>query len=85
VSVELSEENHRLLYVPKGFAQGFITLVDSTEVTYQVSQPYSPAHGRGVRYDDPAFGIPWPVPVSVISEKDRSWPDFEAALVAEAS
>jgi dTDP-4-dehydrorhamnose 3,5-epimerase len=85
VSVELSEESFRLLYVPKGFAQGFLTLVDSTEVSYQVSQPYSPAHGRGVRFDDPAFAIPWPIPVSVISEKDRSWPDFEASLVGQLS
>lgn len=73
-SVELTASSHRMLLVPEGFAQGFQTLEDDTELFYQVSAPYSPAHGRGMRYDDPAVGIEWPLPVTEISEKDRSWP-----------
>jgi dTDP-4-dehydrorhamnose 3,5-epimerase len=70
---ELSAENGRLLYVPGGFAHGFQTLVDDVDVTYQVSHPYTPTAEGGVRYDDPAFGIEWPEPVTVISPKDASW------------
>jgi len=70
---ELSAENGRLLYVPGGFAHGFQTLVDDVDVTYQVSHPYTPAAEGGVRHDDPAFGIRWPEPVTVISPKDASW------------
>jgi dTDP-4-dehydrorhamnose 3,5-epimerase len=73
---ELSAANHRLLYVPEGFAHGFITLEDEVEVTYQVSQFYTPEAERGVRWDDPAFAIGWPRPVSVISDKDSRWPDY---------
>jgi len=80
--VELSAENYKMLYVPEGFAHGFITLQDETEATYQVSQFYTPGSERGLRYNDPAFGIEWPVEVRVISEKDKSWPDYEAALSA---
>jgi dTDP-4-dehydrorhamnose 3,5-epimerase len=76
-SVELDALSYRMLYVPEGVAQGFMTLEDATEVTYQVSAPFSPEHGRGFRHDDPAFGIEWPLKVQVISEKDRTWPDFE--------
>jgi dTDP-4-dehydrorhamnose 3,5-epimerase len=65
-----------MFYVPENFAHGFITLEENTEVFYQVSQFYSPVHERGVRYNDPAFGIKWPLDVQVISEKDKSWPDF---------
>ena len=72
----LAAEEPHLLYVPEGFAQGFQTLADDTEITYQVSAPYSPAYGRGMRYDDPAFALDWPLPVEVISERDRNWPDF---------
>ncbi|KQT60483.1 MULTISPECIES: dTDP-4-dehydrorhamnose 3,5-epimerase [unclassified Aureimonas] len=70
---ELSAENRRLLYVPKGFAHGFQTLTDDVEVSYLVSSPYTPASEGGVRFDDPLFGIEWPLPVSVISEKDAKW------------
>ncbi len=74
--VELSADNDRMLLVPAGFAHGFVTLTHDTEVTYLVSEFYAPEAEAGVRWDDPAFGIEWPVPVEVLSEKDRSWPDF---------
>lgn len=77
--VELWASDYRLLYVPEGFAQAFQTLVDDTELTYQVSQPYSPQHGRGLRHDDPAFAVTWPLPVAAISQQDRRWPDWEAS------
>lgn len=73
-SVELSATNRRALYVPPMFAHGYQTLVDATEVTYQVSQAYTPGAERGLRYDDPALGLSWPLPVSIISEKDATWP-----------
>jgi dTDP-4-dehydrorhamnose 3,5-epimerase len=74
---ELTEENHTALYVPEGFAHGFLTLADNTEVFYQMSNYYSPEHSRGVRYNDPIFGIAWPEPVTNISPKDTSYPDFD--------
>lgn len=76
--VELSAENRSALYVPALCAHGFQTLVDDTEVTYMVGDYYRPGHERGLAYDDPAFGVEWPLPVSVISEKDRTWPPFAA-------
>jgi dTDP-4-dehydrorhamnose 3,5-epimerase len=75
---ELTGENRRQLYVPEGFAHGFQTLCDDTEASYLISAFYAPEAATGVRYDDPAFTIDWPLPVTVISEKDRSWPDFVA-------
>jgi dTDP-4-dehydrorhamnose 3,5-epimerase len=71
---ELTEGNGRMLYVPVGFAHGFQTLQDDADVTYQVSYPYTPGVEGGVRHDDPAFGIDWPLPVSTISDKDAAWP-----------
>lgn len=76
LGVELSESNARMLLVPKGFAHGFVTLTDDAAVSYQVSAFYAPAAERGLRHDDPAFAIEWPVPVSDLSDKDRSWPDY---------
>lgn len=78
LGVELSPENCRLLYVPKGFAQGYQTLVDDTEVAYQMSHEYVPEAASGVRWDDRAFAIEWP-PAGrrIISDRDRAWPDFE--------
>ncbi len=76
IGVELTAENRRALYVPAGFAHGFQTLADDTEVFYQVSAFYTPGAEGGVRYDDPAFAVSWPLPVSVISAKDAAWPDF---------
>jgi len=75
-AIELSEENRRRLYIPKGFAHGFQTLRDECDIHYLISEFYSPGASSGVRYDDPAFEIQWPLPVSAISENDRSWPDF---------
>ncbi len=79
---ELSAENGRALYIPKGFAHGFQTLRDETDVLYMISHPFVPGVGDGVPYDDPAFAIPWPLPVSAINAKDRSWPRYsdEAAI-----
>jgi dTDP-4-dehydrorhamnose 3,5-epimerase len=71
---ELSEDNGTALYVPEGCAHGFITLVDDTLVSYQVSAPHNPDAERGLRWDDPAIGIGWPMEPAIISEKDRSWP-----------
>ena len=77
IGVELTEQNHKMLYVPEGFAHGYQTLTDNTEVFYHVSQFYSPESERGVRWDDPAFGIKWPETNNVvISEKDKNWPDY---------
>jgi len=78
-SFRLSAGDGRLLYVPELFAQGYQTLEDDTEVAYQVSMPYTPDHGRGMRWDDPAFDFDWPLPIETISEKDKLWPDFVPA------
>ena len=74
--VELAADSWKMVYIPEGFAHGFLTLKDRTEVFYQMSQVYVPASARGVRWDDPAFGIHWPMPVEVISDRDRNYPDF---------
>ncbi len=76
IGLDLTAGNRRMLYVPEGFAHGFQTLEDDTEVFYQMSQVYSPEHARGVRWNDPAFGIRWPLRDCVISERDRSYPDL---------
>jgi dTDP-4-dehydrorhamnose 3,5-epimerase len=75
-AVELTAQNHRMLYVPKGFAHGFQSLQDNTEVFYQMSEFYHPKSGRGMRWDDPAFQIDWPLPAVNLSEKDQCYPDF---------
>lgn len=77
--VELSTDNHRLVYLPRGFAHGYQTLTDDTDVLYFVSAPYARDRQRGVRWNDPAFGIAWPggAPTSM-SERDRQFPDFAA-------
>jgi len=74
--VELAAAGHRALYVPEGFAHGFLTLADGTEVFYQMSESYAPEHARGFRWDDPAFAIEWPQAVRTMSDRDRSYPDF---------
>ena len=77
IGAELSATSERLAYVPEGFAQGYQTLEDDTEVLYQMSHEYVPDAACGVRWDDPAVGIDWPpVPVRIISDRDRSWPDL---------
>jgi dTDP-4-dehydrorhamnose 3,5-epimerase len=73
---ELTAENHRAMYVPDYFAHGFLTLEPDSEVHYMVSAPYTPEAERGLRFDDPAIGIDWPIPVRVVSKKDRAWADF---------
>jgi dTDP-4-dehydrorhamnose 3,5-epimerase len=83
--VELSADNRRALYVPELFAHGYQALTDGAEVTYQVSEFYAPGFERGLRHDDPALGIEWPLPVSVISPKDAEWPLLaDAPLEASA-
>ena len=74
VAVELTEENRRALFVPSYFAHGFQTLVDDTELVYQISGAYAPIAERSLRYDDPRLGLSWPLPVSVISGKDSAAP-----------
>jgi dTDP-4-dehydrorhamnose 3,5-epimerase len=66
----------RMLYVPEGFAHGFLTLEDDTEVFYQMSEFYAPHAARGIRWNDPAFSVDWPAPVRIISDRDRGYPDF---------
>lgn len=76
IGAELTQENRRMLYVPEGFAHGYQTLTDQAEMYYQTSQFYAPELAVGVRYDDVAFNISWPLPVEVISEGDKKWPDY---------
>ncbi|MBI4687487.1 MAG: dTDP-4-dehydrorhamnose 3,5-epimerase [Nitrospirae bacterium] len=77
-AVELTAEKRNMLYIPEGFAHGFITLTDNTEVFYQMSEFYAQEYARGVRWNDPAFGITWPVDITVIADKDRNYSDFNA-------
>ena len=79
IGVELTADNYRMLFVPEGFAHGFITLEDNTDVTYNVTEFYTPGAERGIRWNDPAFNIQWPVEPVVISEKDQAHPDFVEA------
>jgi dTDP-4-dehydrorhamnose 3,5-epimerase len=74
--VVLSAENRTALYIPEGVAHGFQTLTDNSEVFYQMSKPYVKEYSRGVRWDDPQFGIKWPEGERIILERDRSYPDF---------
>jgi dTDP-4-dehydrorhamnose 3,5-epimerase len=80
VSANLSAENGRMLYLPEGCAHGYQTLEDATEMHYMTSCAYSPSAARGVRFDDPAFGIRWPLSPSTISEQDMSWPLMEESI-----
>jgi dTDP-4-dehydrorhamnose 3,5-epimerase len=79
VGIELSAESRQLVYIPEGFAHGFQTLTDDVEVFYQMNRDYRPKAAAGVRYDDPAFGIAWPLEVARISERDRNLADFDAS------
>ena len=76
--VELTAQNHLMLYIPTGFAHGFQTLRDDTEVLYQMASYYVPESGRGVRWNDPAFGIQWPDDERIIIARDNEYPDFRA-------
>ncbi len=77
---ELDAENRTMMYVPRGFAHGFLTLTDDAEAAYMVDAFYSPEDERGVRWDDPRFGITWPSSPAELSAKDRAWPDFDPDL-----
>jgi dTDP-4-dehydrorhamnose 3,5-epimerase len=77
--IELTADNRKALYVPQLFAHGYQTLSDDTEIVYQVDEFYAPQHERGLRYDDPALGLRWPLPVGAISKKDASWPLLRSA------
>jgi dTDP-4-dehydrorhamnose 3,5-epimerase len=78
LGVELTDGNHSMLYVPEGCAHGYLTLTDNTEIYYMVTQFYTPDAERGVRWNDPAFKIEWPISKNlVISDKDKSWPDWQ--------
>ena len=80
IAAKLTPVNHKALYVPEGFAHGFQTLADNTEVFYQMSQFYAPECARGYRWNDPSFEISWPEEISVISAKDLNLPDYADAL-----
>jgi dTDP-4-dehydrorhamnose 3,5-epimerase len=73
-AAELTADNRRMVYVPAGFAHGYLTLTDVTEAYYHASTPYAPGHESGVRWDDPAIAIQWPFEPASISDKDRAWP-----------
>ena len=77
-SVELSADNRKSIYIPEGFAHGFLTLVENCEVFYQISELFQPESIAGVRWNDPAFSIDWPGDVSIITDRDRDHPDFSA-------
>ncbi len=83
VGVELTADDGRALYIPRGFAHGFLTLADGTEVSYQMSVAHAPGHARGMRWNDPLAGVRWPGPVEVIAPRDRDYPDTPAAALAE--
>lgn len=76
-AAELSSENRHMLYIPEGCAHGFQTLTDDAEVFYQISEFYEPDAGRGVRWNDPVFGINWPLSDPILSDRDRNYPDFQ--------
>jgi len=77
IAAELTSENRRMLYVPEGFAHGFQTLIDDTEISYQISARYQPDYARGVRWNDPAFGIEWPISHPILSARDRAFADHK--------
>jgi dTDP-4-dehydrorhamnose 3,5-epimerase len=79
-AAELTADNGKMMYVPAGFAHGFQTLADQSEVFYQISEAYCPEMARGVRWNDPAFQIIWPIPNPILSMRDRGYPDFSAKL-----
>jgi dTDP-4-dehydrorhamnose 3,5-epimerase len=78
LAVELTAENHKMIYIPEGFAHGFQTLADESEVSYQISEPYVSECARGVRWNDPVFRIEWPIADPIISDRDRNFPDHQS-------
>jgi dTDP-4-dehydrorhamnose 3,5-epimerase len=83
IGAELTSENHQMIYVPEGFAHGFITLEDNTEVNYQMNQFYAPGYEKGYRWNDPAFDIVWPIEPVVIAEKDKNFPLLEKTNLSD--
>jgi len=83
LGVELTADDRRQLYVPEGFGHGYQALSDNAEILYFVSAFHSPQSERGIRYDDPAFRIPWPAPVTLVSLKDQNWPLFDRSSSAQ--
>ena len=79
IAIELTAENRRALYIPEGFAHGFQTLTDNTEVFYQMSEIHHPESARGIRWNDPVFNVSWPITTMVISEKDNNYPNWHSA------
>ena len=77
IAVELSFENRKMIFIPEGFAHGFQTLENDTEVFYQMSEFYAPEYARGVRWNDPKFNIKWPDDIRIISAKDKNFEDFD--------
>lgn len=84
VGVELSADNRLALYVPEGCAHGFLSLADDCEVLYQMSAPHVASAARGVRFDDPVFGVAWPDRIVVVNDRDRAFPDFEVTEAGPA-
>lgn len=80
MGVELSEENYRMIYIPKGIAHGFQTLEDNTEVFYQISDEYMPNYSKGIRWNDPTFDIEWPIDSPIMSQRDKEYPNFEKSM-----
>jgi dTDP-4-dehydrorhamnose 3,5-epimerase len=80
--IELDEHSRAAVLIPPGFAHGFVTLEDGTEMLYAMDTPHAPASARGARWDDPAFGIRWPLAPRIVSERDRVWPAYAAAGAA---
>ena len=80
----LTAASRNMFYIPEGCAHGFLTLEDETEVLYQMSEFYQPEAARGIRWDDPAFQIAWPAAISVISERDRTYPNFDCNVTLES-
>jgi dTDP-4-dehydrorhamnose 3,5-epimerase len=83
VAATLSSENREMMYVPKGFAHGFCTLEDDTEIIYKCSETYSPEHERGIIWNDPDIGIKWPVADPVLSGRDKEWPLFSGLALED--
>lgn len=82
MSMVLRSETYKMLYIPPGVAHGFQTLENDTEISYMVTKPYAPESERGIRWNDPAFSIEWPITdAPILSEKDQNWPDFSSLLV----
>lgn len=74
--VELSAQNLKAAYIPEGFAHGYVSLEDHSQVIYSASRVYTPGSEKGIRYNDQAIGIQWPIEPTIVSDKDKSWPDF---------